>query len=239
MIVAVPLNVSRKVKLFANSFNKELKANILQYNDENLYDVILYDKPNIVLTDNIDLDIFYSLFNDIETTNIITSTKFIVLSDIKKHNYVKTNIKYIENNLYKGYNEYATPKDSDQFIFCVANCNDITINSRMDNILFPNRTIMPIKIVNCTEYKNVHNLGTASEDKVIDLLSRCEIFINTNNEYLYDAIYLKKKIINIVDNDLLPTIQHITDDHINEASVVNSEFLSKYKISNIIKHIIK
>lgn len=237
MIVAKEQISSRDVQLFANSYAVEYEATITNFDIENLYDTILIDKPNIIIVDSLDNRYYDSLFDDIKNNNIFTQTKFIVLNNKStQKNISYNNIKYIPRNTYKPYDEYIKPSASELFILANINCENIKINDKLEPILYPNKICMPVRLINCAEYNNYHNLGVLNEQDTLNVLARCDTYINTDNKYLYDAVFLGKKVISLVENDLIP-ITNTIDESIVEKAVATNINLSQYKISNIIQYI--
>lgn len=229
MIIAIPFQSSRNVNLFANSYHKEYGARVVRYNHNDIYDTVLIDKPELIITDSINYDIYKSIFNDIDNKYIINSSKFIVLGN---ENLKRSYIRYINENTYKAYNEYIKQNQSEKFILCVMDCSDIENNNKIKSILYPNILDMPVRLINCPQFKSVNNLGMADEDTTLDLITKCEIFINLDNTYLYDAINLNKKIINLADNNST----ELNINTIKDADTINFD-LNKYKISNLVKYI--
>jgi hypothetical protein len=229
MIIAIPSQCSRNVNLFANSYHKEYGATIISYVPENIYDTLLIDRPQLIITDSVDYDIYKSIFNDIDNKHISNYSKFIVLGD---ESLKRSYIRYIRRDTYITYNEYIQPNLSEKFILCVMDCSDIENNNRLKDILYPNILEMPVRLVNCPQFESINNLGIADEDTILDLITKCEIFINLNNIYLYDAIHLNKKIINLAENN---TIQ-LNINTIKSANTINFD-INKYKISNLVKYI--
>lgn len=240
MKVAIESSSPRNVRLFANSYKQEFdNVQILEFNINNIYDLLLIDKPNIVIVDHLDHYIYESIFKDIDNNNINISTKFVVLNDLQnKYKHIKyKHIKYIPSNTYKVYNEYIQKQISEKFVLGVINCDYPSLNDKMLDILYPNVIHMPVRLINCPNYAHINNIGTCDENETLELISQCEIFINTNNLYLYDAIFLGKKIINIADHPEVQITNSVTIDTVKSATVIDTIDISKYKISNIVKYI--
>lgn len=239
MLIAYESHASRNVKLFVNSCVHELNSNTIQYDLSHIYDLLLIDKPNIIILDNIHNNIYEQLSADIKAGYVSDiDTKFIILGPKNNTDPALINAKYIDNKAFKPYNEYTEKQISENFIFGILNCDNVLLNNKLHNLLYPNNVGMPIRLVNCPEYVSPHNLGVADEETCLRLLSKCEIFINTNNTYLYDAIFLQKKIISIIDNPVVPVVDDISLESIKDIIPMDPSFLNQHKISTLVKHII-
>lgn len=235
---------SRHLLLFANSLAREKQAQIRQYNLDNIYDVILAAKPEVLLMEESDLDNLHvkNFFTDLESDMVsLGQTKIIILyqTTSTKSLIQHSNIKYISEKLYLPYNEYFVPSSNtdSKYMLCHLNCIDFDLNKELEQIIYPNNKTIPVKLVNCPQVSHIQNLGMVDENAMLKLLSECYIYINIDNQYVYDAMMMNKPIINLIANNHLElTTSPIDIDQTNASYSVSS--LKQHKISNLIKHLI-
>ena len=70
---------------------------------------------------------------------------------------------------------------------------------------------MCVRMVNNPVITNIHNLGIAKENQVLDIISECSYYLNLNNKYLYDAVSMHKPIINATDISKNIDVQNYID----------------------------
>lgn len=244
MLVYINYLHNRQVFLFANSIANEKDADIVQFSLDNIYNAVLIDKPDIILINESDTEHlhFSSFLKDLLDNEIsLDKTKIIILmsdhSSTSKINH--KNIKYIPHESYLPYNEYLFNKQisNDHYLLCHLNCVDFDINKTLELIIYPLNKSIPVKLVNCAQVEHIQNLGLVDEYTMLDLLSRCYAYINVNNEYIYDAMIMRKPIINFVKNSHIDITKHPID--LNNLNIeYNISKIQSNKISNLIKFII-
>jgi hypothetical protein len=231
--------------LFANSFQQETANNstIRLFDANDIYNIVLVQKPHILLIEQELLSNLHILnfFQDLVNNNLdIGHTQVIVLGNNSTFSYKHTNIKYLSPDLYISYNEYVNASDNlaaGGYLLCSLNCTNLEINKLLEPIIYPTNKTIPVKLVNCPQINHIQNLGLADEATMLKLIADCYAYINLDNQYVYDAMLLNKPIINLIDNSHLPlsSSDSIIENMFVEYDITN---IKKYKISNIVKHII-
>lgn len=244
MLVYINYLHNRQVFLFANSLAHEKRANIVQFHLDNIYNVMLVEKPDIVVINESDTEHLHvtSFLQDVSSNNVnIDKTRIIILisdtSRISKINH--QNIKYISDGSYLLYNEYflTAPIIRNKYLLCHLNCVDFDTNKALEPIIYPVNRSIPVKLVNCTQVEHIQNLGMVDENTMLDLLSKCYAYINVNNEYIYDAMMMDKPIINLIDNPYMNITESPIDFNNLDIAYDKTKIQSK-KISNLIKFLI-
>lgn len=230
---------SRPEQLFANCIAKEYGSKISIFEPNDIYEIVLSSKPNFIILHEGDLS-NYHIKKFIKTINDSIKTIFIVLTfSNKKYSFSNKKIHYINKDNYLPYNEYLRGDPIDKnYILCDLNCEDEQKNTILQPIIYPQNKEIPVKLVNCHKVGHVQNLGLVNEQTMIKLLRECSLYINMNNTYVYDAMYMNKPILNLTQNKFLNTIETPSLDDIKNISITyDTAQISKNKISNLIKYI--
>jgi hypothetical protein len=243
MIIYTNILTSRDVDLFANSFRKEFGGTIIKKDISNIYDIILVDKPDYIIIDSLDEknEHFVSFLSDLKSQNIqIQKTKIIIIG--KSGNSEHQNIRYVSPNTYYCFDEYYTESSCDdgsfKYMLCHLNCLDFEKNKALEPIIYPNNKEIAVKLVGCDQVQHVQNLGSVTEREMLELIHGCEIYINIDNMYVYDAMFLNKPIINSCED--IKEIEFVNNLSIDKASTkYDRSKIMQYRISNIVKHINK
>jgi len=244
MLVSINYIHSRPIFLFANSLAHEKGASIALFSMDDIYDVVLVSKPDVLLLDESDLDNIHArrLFEDLISERISAGkTKIVILhnSDSTKKQINHSNIKYISDIAYLPYNEYHKPKSPTEYkyMLCHLNCIEFDQNKYLESIIYPNNKTIPVKLVNCPQVEHLQNLGVVDEPTMLDLIGGCFSYINIDNQYVYDAMLMGKPIINLVSNKYL-ALDSGSIDIENAMVTYDSSIIQKHKISNLINYII-
>jgi hypothetical protein len=239
MLTYITNNSTRAENLFANSLSKEFDSQVLNFDQDNIYEIVLSIKPDFIILHESDLSNYHikKFIKDIDTSNL--STIFIVLVfSSKKHNYPYQRINYIQEKQYLPYDEYFVKGSTeDNFVLCDLNCNEEQKNSILQPLIYPQNKEIPIKLVNCHKVGHVQNLGLVDDQTMLGLLSRCSLYINMNNLYIYDAVYMNKPILNLTENKHFKTVETPSINDIKQNKADYKLDIKKYKISNITKYI--
>ena len=231
---------TRTEDLFCQSLHKEFDSKIAIFNPDDIYEIILTNKPDFVVLHEHDLSHYHIQKFIKDQDNIKLSTTFIVLRFLNKKlpQIPYKRIHFIDESQYLPYNEYySTTVRNDNFALCDLDCIEEKNNTILQPIIYPKNKEIPVKLVNCHKVGHIQNLGLVDEETILNLLSRCSIYINMNNSYVYDAMLMEKPILNLVDNKYLDKTIDTNIDHLKNTTLSYNLDINKYKISNIIKYI--
>jgi hypothetical protein len=247
MLILTSSIKNRATSLFSNSFHKETQGNLVSFDLDYIYDAMLVNKPDIVVLDRSDLyNIHVNNFMKeiVSNTVSIGNCKIIVLTTKKDDKKIQhNNIRYISSSTYYLFNEYYKHKDTItrdfKYLLCHLDCSNLSNNSHIEQLTYPNNSKVAVKLVGCSNVKHPQNLGTVTETEMLDLIYGCSVYINIDNQYVYDAMLLKKPIINFSsDIPELSVCKHTPsiDDATNNYDIAN---VNRNRISNLIKYILK
>jgi hypothetical protein len=236
---------SRKEMLVANSIANELYGSIEIFDPINIYDIYLSSNNDyIVLSEDDSNDLFISKFVQDLTKNSLSTKKNKIIFLFKNNDLVikHKDIISIPYDTFYHYNEYTKfDVQNDGYILCELNCISQKKNSILDNIIYPENTQIPVKLVNCPRFDHPQNLGVVNDYDMLRLISKCSAYIGLTDNYIYDAINMKKPALTTVNNKILPVSKSL-----NMSDIANLTFdethtteLQQYKISNIIKYKLK
>lgn len=247
MLILTSSIKNRAINLFANSFYQETKANLGSFDLEYIYDAMLINKPDIVILEYSDLHNFHvnNFMKELVANTVsVGNCKIIVLTTTKDNKKIQhNNIKYISNSTYYLFNEYYEYKKNNtknfKYILCHLDCNNLTNNSHIEQLTYPHNSTVAVKLVGCSNVKHPQNLGTVTETEMLELIHNCSIYINLDNQYVYDAMLFKKPIINFSSSipELAVCKDTVSiDDAITDYDISN---INQNRISNIVKYILK
>jgi len=231
---------TRPEDLFCQSLQREFGSQILIFNPDDIYEIVLNHKPQFIVLHDHDLSHYHvqQFLKDKDNENL--KTVFIVLKFLKKKPPVVPykNINFIEQSQYLPYNEYYSDAISDDnFVLCDLNCTEEKSNVILQPLIYPVNKEIPMKLVNCHKVGHIQNLGLVDEETMLKLLAKCSLYINLNNSYVYDAMRMKKPILNLTDNKYLDKITEPTLDSLRNLELSYNLNIDKYKISNITKYL--
>lgn len=244
MIIFITNLHSRKEMLVANSIAQEINGEIQIFEHINIYDTYLSGQNNyIVISEDDTNNVFISKFlNDISNNSIINKNNKIVFLYKNKELFKHNNIISIPYNTFYHYNEYVSlPIRDSGYILCELNCISQKKNAILESIIYPNNNKIPVRLVNCPRFDHPQNLGVVNDYDMLKLIASCSVFIGITDNYVYDAIYMKKPTLTTVDNKIIKQISSLSMEDIKNCSFDESytSELNKYKISNIIKYKLK
>lgn len=237
---------SRKEMIVANSICHEHNLTIKIFDAIDIYDICFKDPECVIVLSEKSFNNIYieKFITNIYNNNIQTKCKIFVLQktkNIQKHN----NIYPIPEDSFYSYNEYIHFNIIDKkYVLCDLNCINQKKNGIIQDILYPNNIDIIVKLVNCPRFDHPQNLGIVNDYEMLKLISECSVFIGLTDNYVYDAINMKKQTITIQENNIIDIHKSICmndiaqkiDDKILDDRKNN---LQKYKISNIIKYVLK
>jgi hypothetical protein len=238
-------NHSRKEYLIANSISKEYSGTLTSFSIENIYEIAFnkQHKATIVLDDQkIKTSEIHNFIKDFVTT-AQTKTKLVLLSENKVHH---ENIFTLPSSSYRCFNEYYRPRKitTSKFVLCHLDTDNHKNNIVIENIVYPKNKEIPIRLVGHPGIQHIQNVGVVTDDHMLDLIYSCSVYINISNQYVYDAMLYNKPILSSIENEYLLSknnleLQDLKELFENQESKEHNHNLKQYKISNIVKSILK
>jgi len=176
---------------------KEHNSIVFGVDSKNLMDTIKKNNPDYLILSSVQYE---QNKNTILSLDQNSNTKIITLSE---HLVKNKNISQIVVSKTKFilYNEYYKPKQKNNDTYMVCDMATSMDNIKLlESLVYPKNKKDKIRLLNCPELKHVQNVGVANEDDMLDLIYGCDTYINVSDRYLYDAIMMNKKIINLTQN---------------------------------------
>lgn len=193
----------RYVYLISQILEKEFDSLVFGVENINLLNAIEKNKPEYIILTN---DQYKQCFSTIEKIDnnctiittcdnlvknknikqiIVSKTKFILFNEYYKTDTKKIACDFLTNNKYWTCDMGATEPEHIKLL---------------EPLVYPNNKECSIRLLNCPSLTHVQNVGMANENDMLDLIAGCDTYINISDRYIYDAIMLGKKIINLVNN---------------------------------------
>jgi len=236
----------RAIRLFAKNLAHKLTINqIAQFDEINIYDIFTTNNSSYIFITDKDLrNQYVKKFIDIINTGSTKKDNKIVIihSANNKPKISNPNVIFIPDNTFCAYDEhFELCEPNEDFILCEPNYIDMKKNSILTKVLYPHNKTDQIRVVNCPRFRHPQNVGVTSEKDMLDLISKCKLFITLNSTYIYDAINMKKPVITTEKNMFINPVEHIDINMLKNTKSTNIDLeqLNKYKISNLINMIIK
>lgn len=193
----------RYAYLISQILEKDYNTLIFGVENTNLLNAIEKNKPEyIILTNdqykqcstiiekiNNSCTIITTCENLIKNKNIkqitISKTKFMLFNEYYKPNTTKMVCNFLNNNKYYTCDMGGTTAENIKLL---------------ETLVYPNNKQVSIRLLNCPGLTHVQNVGVAHENDMLDLVYGCDTYINVSNRYVYDAVMMNKKVINLVNN---------------------------------------
>lgn len=208
-------NPSRDSYLFALNIHQSIHDNILSFKVDEIYNIILNHTTKFVIFDDYNLQNihFTNFIQDLTSGQLQFDCRLLIIGNRYNNIVQHEQISIIDKNSYILRNETYRPTKSSlnrcDFIFAeISECDSI---EHISGLFYPDNTTMCVRMVNNPVITNIHNLGIAKENQVLDIISECSYYLNLNNKYLYDAVSMHKPIINATDISKNIDVQNYID----------------------------
>jgi hypothetical protein len=212
--------------LVANCIAHETQGHIEVFDPINIYDIYLSNQDQIiVLSENDNSNVFISKFLQEFSSGIIAETKTKIIFLYKTIDIVKNQkIIYIPYDAFYHYNEYIhLNTKNDGYILCELNSISQKKNSIIENITYPINKDIPVRLVNCPRFDHPQNLGIVNDHDMLSLIANCHMFISLTDNYIYDAINLRKPTLSTVKNKIIEPVSSIDMNNIKTFSDITDE----------------
>lgn len=209
--------LDRPTFLLAQAFSKETKGIaynvIMNHIDEAICDI----KPDFVILNQQQMSLMQNFFHRNHSNK---SCKFLTVTTLikKQIEELKANssleIYNIAPGMFCHVNEYHSCKIEDKnYWLCDISSIDSNLIKKIQPLLYPDNTIQKIRLVNNDQFQHPQNVGLATEAEIMGLIASCKGFINLNNTYIADAVFLGKPILSFVPNSFVPVSNNIDINH--------------------------
>lgn len=201
----------------ASSINKEIVDFIQKFkNNTKIY--LYFDKFNAQLYNDAS-----SMVRCILREDIVANKQ----SSLKQKNTIKAGIMYSEQLI----NSVNLPDKRENTENIIADISDISsLPQQLDSLLYP-KTKLKIKLFNNHLIGHHQNLGFVDDKQMISMIDTCNIYIDTNLNYLLYSVILDKPTIALETNSILKKTKELSEKTLEE----NIES-SKIELDSIIKN---
>ncbi len=226
--------MDRAAFLFGKILNKIIGLNIQYFSVDDIYNFINTDAFLIIGKNNAANKHLHALLEEIKEQDVKIKCKIILLgADL---NVDIPNVYPISQCLLVDETREFKSNVSENFILINLQKSTKEHIQKIEHILYPHNKEIAVKIINNPEFSHCQNLGLCTEEMIMDLIERCEYFVDVNGLYLFDAINANKKIVDI--NNLS---ENLSLSNLDEHTINKKEYIKdteQLRISKIIERII-
>lgn len=210
-------HLDRPTFLLAQAFCKETAGTaynvIINHLDEAICDI----KPDFVVLNQqqiLSIQNFFNKKHSDKSCKFLTITTFIKKQIEELKTTSSLEIYNIPPGMFCHINEYHSSNIQDKnYWLCDISSIDSNLIKKIQPLIYPNNTTQKIRLVNNDQFQHPQNVGLATESEMMELIASCKGFINLNNTYTADAVFMAKPILSFVPNGFVPVSNNIDISH--------------------------